>query len=737
MAISDNGTRDQYVAAAAQTIFQYTFEIFDKDDIAVEQNGTLLAEGTNYTVSGVGADAGGNITLIVGATSGDVITLYRAMVLDRVTDYQQNGDFLADEVNDDFDRLWAAMQQVFGNSNIGIRPTVDDPILNSTNTELANVATRGGKVLGFASNGTLDYLSGVIAGGDFTDVTTTTAMVNIASPSVGDVVQTAEFSTGNGGGGTYDVVLTSSVVTNGFNIIVGVADPFISFVLREDERWLDIRTLGTLGVGNDTEIIQAAVDRGSILVPVDVSTTDRILVTRDNTTIFIAENVTWNLTGYIYNGTQSPFGNLINITADRCSVIGGGDSSLLQLGVTDGNAIGYLHCDEGLVANLKIDGNKANNPAVTDDIFQSGIVIVNTAAGNPGGIGKYTITGVDVSNFSQYGINVFGEQVIEFTVHDCRSYDHGRAGDAESVGAGLVMTFGISHVSVTDSYFFGNKTRGIFQSSAGEDAEDYTITGNHCYNNGTHGIAFTEEALLGSDPGNGTKNVTITGNIVTGNGQQGILIGTFDDVGFMKDLTVTGNICNNNTAFGILIQTNDDPTDRTSNITVTGNTTNNNDTGIGIGSNIDFTVLVDNNVSEGNTTANYGNFGAPSGLATAFTPTVVGSTLAGEATYSTATGTYVRRGNKIEYSFIVDYNTFTGTGNMAIGGFPFAASLVEPASITSGWANGLALTGTLMLRTTAGSTEINLDAINNGAFASVAVDAAATIRASGFYRIDR
>ena len=50
---------------------------------------------------------------------------------------------------------------------------------------------------------------------------------------VGDVVTTAERSTGNGGGGTYDVVLTSSVTPNGFNIIIGVSDPLISFVLRQ------------------------------------------------------------------------------------------------------------------------------------------------------------------------------------------------------------------------------------------------------------------------------------------------------------------------------------------------------------------------------------------------------------------------------------------------------------------------------------------------------------------------
>lgn len=60
---------------------------------------------------------------------------------------------------------------------------------------------------------------------------TMTANTNKAYEVV-DVVETAEFSDGNGGGGTYDVVLTSSVTPNTFNIIVGVVDNSISFVLR-------------------------------------------------------------------------------------------------------------------------------------------------------------------------------------------------------------------------------------------------------------------------------------------------------------------------------------------------------------------------------------------------------------------------------------------------------------------------------------------------------------------------
>lgn len=236
MAIDNTITRNQYSATASQTVFAYTFEIADEDDIKVEQNGTVLSKTTHYTVSGVAVDTGGNITLVTGATSGDVITIYRDMDFDRESDYQQNGSFTAAEINTDLDRLWMAVQQTDTNLGSAIRPSITDSVLNSTNTELANVATRAGKVLGFDATGLLNYTSSAIPSGDFVDVTTTAVMAALAAPSVGDVVQTAEFSTGNGGGGTYDCVTVGTTPNvdfpNTYNIIVSTADITKCFVLR-------------------------------------------------------------------------------------------------------------------------------------------------------------------------------------------------------------------------------------------------------------------------------------------------------------------------------------------------------------------------------------------------------------------------------------------------------------------------------------------------------------------------
>jgi len=106
-----------------------------------------------------------------------------------------------------------------------------------------------------------------------TTTATTTTMTAILGLAVGANVKTAEFSTGNGGGGTYDVVLTSGVTTNTFDIIVGVADALISFVLRVDSE-LDVKQLGVVGDGTTdnsdgiqrAEAIMGAKGGGTILL---------------------------------------------------------------------------------------------------------------------------------------------------------------------------------------------------------------------------------------------------------------------------------------------------------------------------------------------------------------------------------------------------------------------------------------------------------------------------------------
>ena len=194
MTVTNTTARNQYTATAGQTVFAYTFEVYDKNDLVVLQNSTTLSEGSNYTVSGVGNDSGGNITLAVGATAGDVITIYRDMALERTTDYQNSGDFLAAEVNEDFDRLWLAIQQNATTDSRSVRKPVLD--LDSINMELPVASGRSHRLLGFDSTGAVeavDYLKAqevtILTEDTFTGDGTTTAFTLSTAPVTGRLLQ--------------------------------------------------------------------------------------------------------------------------------------------------------------------------------------------------------------------------------------------------------------------------------------------------------------------------------------------------------------------------------------------------------------------------------------------------------------------------------------------------------------------------------------------------------------------
>ena len=80
--VNDTTPRNQYTATSGQTVFAYSFEIFDVTDVKVYNGSTLLtyasgpSGGTQYSVSNAGVTGGGNITLgSGGASNGDTITI--------------------------------------------------------------------------------------------------------------------------------------------------------------------------------------------------------------------------------------------------------------------------------------------------------------------------------------------------------------------------------------------------------------------------------------------------------------------------------------------------------------------------------------------------------------------------------------------------------------------------------------------------------------------------------------
>ena len=104
------------------TVYPYTFKAFKDTDLvvirrAVDGTETPLTLYTDYAVSGVGSDTGGNVTL-VGAqalsppATGEKLLVKRVVPLTQSTDWVENSDFPAQVIEDAVDRGVCISQQL-------------------------------------------------------------------------------------------------------------------------------------------------------------------------------------------------------------------------------------------------------------------------------------------------------------------------------------------------------------------------------------------------------------------------------------------------------------------------------------------------------------------------------------------------------------------------------------------------------------------------------------------------
>jgi hypothetical protein len=108
MAVGSAVGYNAFTGNGATVTFAYNFTLLDADDLVVTVDDVVSS---TYTISGLGNPSGGSITFSTAPAAATAVLLQRVIALSRVTDYQSNGDLLADTVNDDFDRLWMAVQQ--------------------------------------------------------------------------------------------------------------------------------------------------------------------------------------------------------------------------------------------------------------------------------------------------------------------------------------------------------------------------------------------------------------------------------------------------------------------------------------------------------------------------------------------------------------------------------------------------------------------------------------------------
>lgn len=154
--VADLSRRKQYTATEDETVFAYTFPIFGENDLDVYSNNTLLTVNSGYTVSGVGNDTGGNITLTAAAAAGAIITIVGDTEIARSTDYQQNGPWTAARINAEMDKLLAIAQELRAKINRAVRGTTREGVV----AEMPSIASRASKFLFWDAFGNPTALTG-------------------------------------------------------------------------------------------------------------------------------------------------------------------------------------------------------------------------------------------------------------------------------------------------------------------------------------------------------------------------------------------------------------------------------------------------------------------------------------------------------------------------------------------------------------------------------------------------
>jgi len=119
MTVTSENKRNQYTITEAQVVFPYTFRILAQAHLLVILTTaagveTELELTTNYTVSGVGAAGGGNVTTCGDNspyTTGDTITIIRDVPLTQLIDYVENDAFPAESHEKGLDLATMILQE--------------------------------------------------------------------------------------------------------------------------------------------------------------------------------------------------------------------------------------------------------------------------------------------------------------------------------------------------------------------------------------------------------------------------------------------------------------------------------------------------------------------------------------------------------------------------------------------------------------------------------------------------
>ena len=266
MTISSNDRRIQYTATSGQTIFPYDFPIAANTEIEVKQTvdstgvTSTLTLTTDYTVSDVGEASGGDITLVTGAATDDIITITGATPLTRTTDFSNAGDFLASDLNDQLDNQLKILQENDTKTSRAVLLADED---TSASLTLPTASTRASKFLAFDASGD------AIASAGTTEVAVSSFMETVLDDTTAAAARTTLSA-------QEDVITTRGDIIRGSSsaaaerLAIGSANQILTSD-GTDVNWSDDLSInGKMNGGKQTETISSgSITYSGVFIEVD------------------------------------------------------------------------------------------------------------------------------------------------------------------------------------------------------------------------------------------------------------------------------------------------------------------------------------------------------------------------------------------------------------------------------------------------------------------------------------
>ena len=225
MTVSSTTTKVSYSGNGSTTVFAYTFKIFAAAEITViirSSTGTETVKSltTDYTLSNIGVDGGGNVTFVSAPASGETVVLIRNTPNTQTLDLVENDPFLSSSFEDTLDKITHQLIEQQEEIDRSIKVSRTNTITSSEFT--TNASDRASKVLGFDSSGELSVTTelGTFTG-DWAASTTYAIRDLVKDTSTGNIffVNTAHTSSGseplttNANSAKYSLIVDAAAAT--------------------------------------------------------------------------------------------------------------------------------------------------------------------------------------------------------------------------------------------------------------------------------------------------------------------------------------------------------------------------------------------------------------------------------------------------------------------------------------------------------------------------------------------